>query len=174
MKKTILLATTLIITSLFNISCDTDDGPNCPDALTGELTQTESDFAGEWTLKSIVAEDEVDLTDDDTDNPSTDIFNQYTACQQDAIYEFNNDRSYIFKQGNTATNCSNKQTLDGTWKLTNSTLVFAGNCSLQSVNIDLNNDSTEFTIDSNFNFVDVNDNEINSDVVLTYEKTITD
>tara|TARA_R110002049_G_scaffold309212_1_gene518709 strand:+ start:34712 stop:35233 length:522 start_codon:yes stop_codon:yes gene_type:complete len=170
MKKTILLVTSLTMMSLSIISCDNNDEPNCPNALTGELSTAESDFAGNWTLKSMVSEDEIDLTDDSVDNPSTDIFEQYTACQQDIIYEFNADRSYAYKQGTIAADCSDKQTLSGTWKLTDDIITFVGGCSIQTADIDINENSTEFSFEGNYNFIDVNSNSVVSKVVLTYEK----
>lgn len=157
--------------SLTIMSCDSDDdGPNCPEPLTGELNNIETEFSGKWSLTSIEAEDEVDLTDDSVDNPSTNIFEQYSECQRDNVYEFKNDRVYSFNQGSNETDCTNKQALSGTWMLNNNVLTFVALCTSQSINIDLNDDNSEFVIESNYTFVNVDNETINTKVIFTYQK----
>ncbi|GAA4303793.1 DUF5004 domain-containing protein [Aestuariibaculum suncheonense] len=171
MKKPILLVKSLIVASLLAVSCDDDNDYKCPEAFTGELTETETNVTGLWKLKSIVTEEEIDLTDDDVENPTTDLFSQYTECQQDVAYEFNSDRSYSFLAGTTAADCENEQTISGTWQLNEaSVLSLVASCAKQSTLIEVNETNTEFTIETTYNFVDVNDVVITSVTTSTYEK----
>ncbi|MBP0904216.1 DUF5004 domain-containing protein [Mariniflexile gromovii] len=171
MKKTILLVKSLMLVGVLALSCDNDNGPDCPNALTGELTTTETAFTGNWTLKSIVAEEEVDLTDDDVDNPSTDIYAQSSDCFNDLVYNFGTNRTYTLKQGENATDC-NEIEINGTWALNSGTLSLVASCSIESIALDFNDDDTEFSYTTTLRFKDVNDLIIDSDVVFTYEKNI--
>ncbi|WMI65373.1 DUF5004 domain-containing protein [Aestuariibaculum sp. YM273] len=171
MKKTILLVKSLMLTGILAVSCNDDNDYKCPEAFTGELTETETNFTGLWKLKSIVTEEEIDLTDDDIDNPTTDLFSQFTECQQDVAYNFNNDRSYSYLAGTIATDCENKQTISGTWELNEaSVLSLVVSCAKQSSIIEVNETNTEFTIETTYNFVDVNDISVTSVTTSTYEK----
>lgn len=171
MKKTTLLVKTLMLFGILAVSCDDNNEYKCPEAFTGALTETETNFSGLWVLKSIVAEDAIDLTEDDIDNPSTDIFNQFTECQRDAAYDFNSDRSYSFLSGTIASNCSNEQTISGTWELNpSSVLTLVSNCAKQSTIIEVNETNTEFTIETTYNFIDVNDIGMTLETTSTYEK----
>ncbi|WP_303318399.1 DUF5004 domain-containing protein [Flavivirga abyssicola] len=170
MKKTNVLMSSLIVIALLIVGCSDDDS-NCTQDLTGELSNDETAFAHKWVLAEIVSEKEIDLTDDSEDNPNTNLFEQYEACEKDAFYNFNNDRSYTFEQGVTASNCSNKQTSTGTWKLTNNTLLtLVSFCNMREIDIEMNTDGTSFLIEDNFNVTDVNGNRINSNITFTYNK----
>jgi len=116
MNKTILLLGKLMLVGLLMLGCSTDNGSNCPEALTGELTLDELDFVGTWVFTDLVSEKEVDLTDDNVDNPSTDIFSQLEACDKDVDYVFRSDRTYTVRQEYNAQDCDNKLSFDGTWK----------------------------------------------------------
>ncbi|WP_166963479.1 DUF5004 domain-containing protein [Yeosuana marina] len=170
MKKSIVFVKTIMVASLLFVGCSNDNSPNCPQALTGELDATETAFVGDWSFMGMVSEKEIDLTDDNEDNPSTNIYDQFEECQQDLIYSFENDRSYSLKQGYVATNCTNKVQLNGTWKLTGGVLSFVTNCSTNYLNIEFNNDKTEFTFEETYKFVDVDGQIITSKVTFTYGK----
>ncbi len=160
----------LMVIALLTVSCNNDDDSNCIQDLTGELSSEETSFSDTWVLAEIVSDKEMDLTDDNDENPSTDLFNQYTACERDAAYEFKNDRDYAFKEGETQPNCSNKQTSVGTWKLEGSTLTLVSFCNMRIIDIEINTETTSFFIEDNFNFTDVKGNIINSNVKFTYNK----
>ncbi len=170
MKKSIVFVKIIMITSLLFMGCSNDSGPDCPEALTGTLDATETAFVGDWSFIGMVSEDEIDLTDDNEDNPSTNIYDQFEDCQKDLVYSFSNDRSYTLKQGFVATNCTNKAQLNGTWKLAGGVLNFVANCSTSYLNIEFNNDKTEFTFEETYRFVDVNGQIITSKVTFTYGK----
>jgi len=173
MKKRILLVKSLMLCSLLFVSCDDDNEISCPEALTGELSTTEVNFVGTWNLKSIVAEDAVDLTDDDIDNASTDLFDQYTDCQKDIEYSFSDNRDYNFRAGLLATDCENTQNIEGTWALNeNSELMIVFSCASQLVDIDVNDESTAFSTEGNFQYIDVNGNTVSTTTTFTYEKAL--
>jgi len=173
MKRSILLVKSLMVCSLLFVSCDDDNDIQCPEALTGELTGTEVDFIGQWTLTSIVSEDEVDFTDDDIDNPSTDLFAQYSDCEKDIEYNFSDNRDYTLLAGMTAADCTNTQEIEGTWALNGDTeLVIVNTCSSQVTQIEINDDVTAFSIEGNFQYADVNGNTISTTTTFTYEKAI--
>lgn len=169
MKKSNVLVTAMMVASLFFVGCN-NDGPDCPEALTGELDTSETALVGDWNFEGMVSEDEVDLTDDDQDNPSTDIFAQLDACDKDLVYAFDNDRTYTFSQGYVATNCSNKAQLGGTWKLTGSELTFVANCSVNNVTIAFNEDQSAFSFEQTFKFNDVDGHTVTTKVTFTYGK----
>ncbi|XCF05230.1 DUF5004 domain-containing protein [Tamlana crocina] len=173
MRKPILLVKSLIAAGVLFVSCDnSSDDIQCPEAISGELSATETTFTGTWTLQSIVAEDEIDLTDDDTDNPSTDIYGQFTDCEKDLVYEFGNDRSYTYSLGKTATGCNNENEVSGTWELSETgTLRFVGNCTSQALAIDVNDENTAFTFEGTYNFTDVNGTTISTKTSFTYAKS---
>lgn len=170
MKKTILLVKSLMLVGLLVVSCDDDNDIECPNALTGELTATETTFSGEWILKAIVAEKEIDLTDNDIDDPSTDIYAQNSSCQNDLVYNFKSDRSYILKQGaNVTTDCEDKSS-EGTWALDGDILTVVSYCASQKTNLTFSDDNNEFSYVSTLNFKDVDNDIIISEATFTYEK----
>lgn len=173
MKKPILLVKTLVALGLFFISCDNSDDIECPEALTGELTETEVAFSGTWTLQAIVSEDEIDLTDDDVDNPSTDLYSQYSACSNDLSYTFGDDRSYTYKLGKTVSDCDVQQEVTGTWQLAeNDNLIMVTGCTRQITPLSFNEDLTEFYFEATYNYTDINGNTITTNTTFTYGKSI--
>lgn len=171
-KLNVVMKSLMVMTALVLVSCNNDDGIECPVALTGELTAPETEFSGAWEFAGLVAVEEVDITDDDTVNPSTDIYAQYTDCQQDLVYDFMEDRNYVFKQGYVADDCEGKQTLTGTWKLTDKVLTFVANCASQSIEIEMSEAGDSFTYESVVNIRDVNNLVKTSKVTFTFEKVM--
>ena len=165
----------MAMTVLFMVSCNTDDSVDCPDDLTGALSDTESEFAGAWIFSGMMAEDALDLSDDKTDNPSKDIFAQYSECDRDLVYNFMTDRNYTLKQGYEAEECNNKQSLAGTWSLTSGELLtFVASCATQSTKIDISDSGDSFSYSVNLNFQDVNGAQKTTKVKFTYSKVIED
>ena len=171
MKKTILLVKSLMLVGILFVSCDNNNGTDCPDALKGELSTTETEFAGTWKLKSIIADEDIDLTDDDVNNPSTDIFAQNSDCQNDLVYNFMTDRDYTLTQGENVTDCDDLESI-GTWAFSGNTLTLVAYCTTQTAQLTISDDDTEFSYSSNLNFKDVNDAIITSSVIFTYEKEL--
>lgn len=136
-------------------SCNSDNDVDCPEDFTGELTTGEEVLVGTWVLSAITADEEIDLTDDDEDNPSTDFYAQYSDCQRDASYTFNSDRTYEYEQGQNAEDCQNKTALEGTWKLVSANLSLIGGCSLQNTDIEFNVNGTEFSFTNDYDVRDV-------------------
>ncbi|WP_194767817.1 DUF5004 domain-containing protein [Tamlana sp. I1] len=178
MNKSILVVKNLLallVLSVFLVNCNSNDDNDivCEEELTGELTEHETEFAGTWTLAGIVTEDEIDLTDDDTDNPSTDIYSQYDECQQDAVYTFKADRDYTFTQGKNAEDCEEEHEANGTWKLTEENiLINVANCFATETNLEFNEDNTEFSVVGTVTFTDVNDEKITTETTTTYKKVV--
>lgn len=175
MKKSILVIQSLMVmVALFMVSCNSDDSIKCPEPLTGELNATESEFAGTWAFSAMMADEAIDLTNDNTANPSKDIYAQYSACDRDLVYDFMNDRKYSLKQAFVAPDCDNKQTLTGTWSLTGKALTFLANCSSQTIQIEKSEAGDEFSFVSIVNFRDVSGGIKSANVTFTYEKVVVD
>lgn len=161
----------MVMVALFMVSCDTDDSIKCPDALIGELNATENQFSGTWVFSAMEADVAVDITDDDEDNPSKDIFAQYSLCQSDLVYNFMDDRNYTYKQGYSAADCQNKLQSTGTWALTgDKSLTFVANCASETVRITTSEAGNTFSYETNLNFQDVNGIVKATKVTFTYTK----
>ena len=162
----------MLMTVLFMVSCNTDDTINCPAELTGDLNATETEFSGTWIFTDMIADDAIDLTDDKTDNPSKDVFAQYSACDRDLVYNFNGDRKYSLKQGSLASDCNNKESVAGTWSLTvdKKALTFVANCAMQTTQITIGEDENTFSYTSNLSFRDVTGLVKTTKVTFTYTK----
>jgi hypothetical protein len=171
MKKIVLLSS-LVVMNLLCVGCDLGDESSCPEPLTGELSAAESVLVGSWVLTDMVADEEIDLTDDGVENPSTEIFQQLSECKQDVVYTFVSDRTFNVKQSYNVPNCETKGIVEGTWKATASQLTTVAQCESLTKIIDMNTEQTIFTTESNFQFNDVYGFYINSTVTLTYEKVI--
>ncbi|AUS04029.1 DUF5004 domain-containing protein [Pseudotamlana carrageenivorans] len=176
MNKSILSVKSILSLCLIGsliFSCDNnDDDIVCQEALTGELTEHETALVGEWTLKSIISDEEIDLTDDDEDNASKDIFSQYDECLQDSVYNFESDRAFTYELGKNAADCKEQQEFDGTWKLNEDhMLILVSNCVESRTSIEIDEESTEFSVESTVIFTDVNDEKMTLTITTTYEKT---
>ncbi|MEL4307151.1 DUF5004 domain-containing protein [Joostella sp. CR20] len=150
MKKRKLIATTLFLalSALFVGCSDDDNSVTCTPAYTGELTENEAFLAGTWELSALTSSIEIDLTDDNENNPSTDIFMQQTECENDIVYIFNTDRTFSYEIGQSeGLNCSYTDGLDGTWKLTGSTITF-NSCFESTRTVEFNDDLTAYSFDS--------------------------
>ena len=170
MKKISIIISTILFLSLLMVGCDVNDESSCPSDLSGELSTTESDFVGTWALTDMVSAEEVDLTDDNMNNPSTNIFPQLPECQQDVVYEFKIDRTFSIKQAYNVAGCQNKGIVEGTWKLSGGQLTLVALCTSQVYNVDINTENTLFTLEDRYKFNDVLGVVITSDATLTYER----
>lgn len=170
-RKNVFMKSLMVMAGLFLVSCNNDDGIECPDALSGELTAAETAFSGTWEFSGLVAEDALDITDDGTENPSTDIYAQYTECQRDLVYEFMDTRAYVFKQDYFAEDCQSKQSITGTWSLTGKILTFVSSCATQSIDIEIHEDSNSFSYDATVNVREVNGNVKTTKLTFTFVKT---
>lgn len=149
-------------------SCSSDEGTQCPPDFTGELTTNEEKLVGEWELSAIVAGEALDLTDDQVDNPSTNLYNQYTDCQQDAFYTFGSQRTFSYEEGQNAQDCSNKVQTSGTWELASNTLRIKASCNIQSTTVEFNAENTEFSFADTFNVTDVSGTTRQTTIAFTY------
>lgn len=173
MKKYILLASSIVMINLLVVGCSTsNDTQNCIDALTGDLTFSESSLVGNWALTAMVSEEAIDLTSDGTDNPSTDIFEQFSECDRDVVYSFQNDRKFAFRLGYSSTLCDNKESVDGTWKFDQNQLTLVIGCATQTIIIALNSTFTSFNIEGTYSFQDVNGLNVTTKVTSTYTKSM--
>lgn len=168
--KKVSLPLLLLVFSGFLIGCNSDDSDNCVPEFTGELAANEQALVGDWTLTAIVAEEEVDLTDDEEDNPSTDIYAQQSDCQNDATYNFGADRSFTFKQGYAAEDCSDKGQLKGSWKLEGEQLSQVYYCSLQTGNIDIDAEDNTISFTNTVRITNVSGQVVETTITYTYTK----
>ncbi len=168
MKRSMIFMVALGMMNFLFTGCLPEDTVDCPSDFTGGLTGEEPDLVGEWVLTAIVSEKEIDLTNDDDDNPIKDIFVQYTDCQKDAVFAYTQGRAYSFNQGNVASGCVNKTSSQGTWKLTTGSLSLVSGCSLQTMAIQFNNDKTAYNFSGNYNLEDVNGDTWLTKITFTY------
>lgn len=174
MKKSILVMKSLVLAgALFFVSCNDDDGFTCPEAITGELNSAETAFAGTWVLSKMDAEDAIDLTNDNESNPSKDLFSQYSECDRDLVYDFESDRKYSNKMGTIAQDCTNKVSLVGTWGLTSANvLTLVANCSTQTITVETNESSDEFSYTVPLTFKDATGSQKMTKVTFVYTKQL--
>ena len=118
-----------IIFLLFITGCNRDDGPGCPEDYSGPLTTEERDLAAVWRLFAMEGSVAVDLTDDQVNNPDTDLFSQLDDCSVLASYNFSEDRkaTYNASEPNDG-ECVEKLLFDGTWKFESGMLYLAAGC----------------------------------------------
>lgn len=170
-KSNLIIKSFTVMFALFMVSCNSDDSITCPMELTGALNATETEFSGSYVFTGMMAEEAIDLTKDETDNPNKDIFAQYTECERDLAYTFMTDRKYSLKQGSLASDCTNKESLVGTWSLTaDKTLTFVANCASQTTQIAVGEAGDTFSYTSNVRFRDVSNIEKTTKVTYTYTK----
>jgi hypothetical protein len=178
-KTNLTLVASIILFGLFIQNCSsTDEDPSCPNNYKGELTPSETSLVGIWALTNMISEEAVDITDDNVDNPSTDIFNQLNDCSKDLKYEFKSNRRYTFKKNSVEDSCDDPWfsfafgfNHDGTWKLDENQFYTVDRdalfCIYYTFSFEINNESTEFAIQAIFSF---NDFSVNSDTILTFKR----
>ena len=167
-KNKILGFGTLLLMFVFVSSCSSDDEVQCPQDFAGSLSTEEEKLVGEWMLTAIVAGEALDLTDDGVDNPSTNLYDQYGACQRDAVYTFGTQRTYLFAEGMNAEDCDSTLENSGTWELVSGTLRLTASCSIQSNLLDFNGDDSEFSFTRTFQITDINRGVIQTEIAFTY------
>ncbi|MCG2459405.1 DUF5004 domain-containing protein [Flavobacteriaceae bacterium F89] len=159
-----------LTTGLLFSGCS-DDDDNCVQDYSGTLTASETLLVGEWNLTAMTSSKAVDLTDDDVENPSTDIYAQYTDCQKDAGYIFSEDRGYTFNQGTKVANCENKSVTNGTWQYTGNQINFVATCTVLSLPITFTNANNSFqSISQKLLIQDVSGQVVEADVTFVYTK----
>ena len=171
MKRTIFYVVAIGAINGFFMGCNSDNSIDCPTDYTGVLAENEKKLTGEWVLSAITADKEIDLTDDDEDNPEKDIYAQYSECERDGAYNFSADRKYAFDQGQNATDCMNKASSEGTWKLTAKTLSLVGICNIQNIDIDFDEEDSAFSFSDDFNVRDVDGTTVLTKITFTYSTT---
>ncbi|CAM3330795.1 DUF5004 domain-containing protein [Zobellia roscoffensis] len=172
MRKNLVYVLTAVLCNGLFLACDsTDNSIDCPEDFTGALATNEEKLPGDWVLTAMTADTEVDLTDDQTDNPSTDLFAQYEDCQKDARYSFGANRTYLYLQSQNAENCDNEVTLGGTWQLTEDLLSLTGSCNVSNIPLNFKDDATAFSFTETFNIADAEGKTIQANVTFTYTLT---
>jgi hypothetical protein len=166
--RSIFMGAALLAGAMF-IGCS-DDDDDCIQDYTGPLAENETPLVGKWVLSGITSSEEVDITDDDEENPSTDIYAQYTDCQKDAAYTFNEDRDYKFEQGTTASDCQGKVTTNGTWQYTNNQISLVTLCTVLNLPVTFTNAGTSFQSVSQLLIKDVTGQTVQAEVTFTYTK----
>lgn len=170
-KSNLIIQSLMVMTAFFMVSCNNDDGINCPADLTGELNATETQFSGTWEFSGMMAEDAIDISDDKIDNPNKNIYEQYTPCARDLVYNFMTDRKYSLKLGSLAADCTDKQELTGTWRLEDGkALSFVANCSSQTSQITLDETGKTFSYVTTLTVRDVTGFDKATKVTFTYTK----
>ena len=173
MKKQKLMAVVLLtaLTGIF-VGCNDDDA-ECIADYEGALTAAETSFAGTWTLSAVESSEEIDLTDDEEDNPSKDIYAQQSDCENDMQYIFGADRAYKYNVGKRAEDCEQSGTLTGSWKLGGSTLGLITSCMENVVELEFNPNKTTFSYTTPNIYTKENGERVEIEITFTYSKTAT-
>ena len=150
------------------MGCNSDNSIDCPEDFTGALAENEQKLTGEWRLSAITADKEIDLTDDNEANPTQDIFLQYSECQRDGVYQFDTNRNFKFDQGQNGTNCANKSSSEGTWRLNAEVLSLVGSCNQQFIGVEFNGDASAFSFSDDFTVNDVSGRSVTAKITFTY------
>lgn len=69
-----------------------------------------------------------------------------------------------------AEDCERKVNVGGTWQLANNILSLVGSCNVQNIDIEFNEDNTEFEFTQTFDVTDVDGTTIQTEVTITYSK----
>src|SRR5690606_9421507 len=133
-----------------NSCMSNDDDFVCAEEYTGALGEDEQLMLGKWKLTAIVAEQEVDITNDNESNPKKDIYVQYSECDQDAEFIYEANRGYTNTQGHNNTDCTNKLKFTGSWKLTGKNLSYVSSCTIKKLEIEFNGDKSVYSFTSNY------------------------
>ena len=169
MKTKIIVIATM---GMLLTGCNSDDDNNCAPNFTGELQPAEEKLIGDWFLTAAGAEDEIDLTDDDTVNPSTDIFDQLSDCDKDLFYTFHSNREMEIKVGTIATDCDNKNEAISSWKLEGNVLSYINTCHRIDDELTFSVDESTFSVESEVIIQDVEGDNITTTVTYVYTKEV--
>ncbi|MEH6682295.1 MAG: DUF5004 domain-containing protein [Sediminicola sp.] len=172
--KRILFLLTLALMGFTATSCNSDDDSYCVEDFTGALTEDEAVLVGTWELTAITSDEEVDITDDDEDNPSEDIFAQQDECQNDVSYSFSSNRAYTLQQATNVSGCDAEYSTEGTWNLVGDEIGLVDNCNLQILEVAINTDETAFSFVVDQNIRDVDGAITQVQLVITYTKVVAD
>lgn len=168
MKKRLLNALVLLVTCTILFSCTTDADTNCPDNFSGALNAGEEPLVGEWALTGVMSAKEIDLTDDDMDNPSKDIFMQYSDCEKDVVYIFKTDRSYTYELGRYVEDCEYTIPSKGTWQLGSNNLSLVTACQMYTTALEFSEDETAFSYSNVYNITAVSGSIVQTNIEFTY------
>ncbi|MGJ8738320.1 DUF5004 domain-containing protein [Zobellia laminariae] len=171
-RKFMFLLTAVLCNGLFLACNDTDDTIECIEDFSGVLASAEEKLPGDWMLTAMTADTEIDLTDDETDNPLKDLFAQYEDCQKDASYSFGTNRTYVYRQAQNTADCTNQVTLGGTWQLSDDTLRLVTDCNLSSIALTFAEDDSAFMFTNSFSIADAEGKTIQTNVTFTYTLTV--
>lgn len=150
--------------------CGIESDPlECPPQFTGELGEDETKLVGQWMATMAISDVELDLTNDEIDNPSVDIFSQYSECAQDAIFNFNVNRIYSYDIGTMTSGCT-ESTTQGTWKLSSNALFLIVSCGSVTYNLSFNDELSQFEYTNEIDVQEVNGIITPARVTFTFNK----
>lgn len=160
----------LLLFVLFFLNCSVSNDPLvCPEQFTGELLENETKLVGQWRASGAISNVEVDLTNDNVENPSFNMFEQFSECAKDAIFNFDRNREYAYDLGTVTTGCTRTNTV-GTWKLSSNELQLIVSCGSIDYNVTFNGDNSQFEYTSNIDVQEVNGSLTPARVTFTFSK----
>ena len=160
----------LVIFCNLLVKCNVNNEPiDCPSPLTGNLLESELQLVGTWKISGITSDIEVDITNDSENNPSTDFFSQSDDCTKDAIYTFNENRTYTYETGSETDGCI-KNTASGTWQLSQEDLVLVVSCGSIGYDITFNEDGSQFSYTLSLDVQEVNAVVTRASITFTFSK----
>lgn len=154
--------------------CTTDDEMPCPRPFTGPLTQDETALAGTWKLTALTASEEIDITDDNVDNPSTDLLSQLDSCSRLATYEFGADRNMQYTGGLlNGDTCREQVLLEGSWALSGNSIGVIAECrALYFPPIEFANEGVSFSFTEARTVFDALGQGVLLEITETYTKVV--
>ena len=167
MKPTLwLLAFTLLFAG-----CTPDNDVPCAEPFTGSLAEEEIPLSGTWELTALEGSTAIDLTDDDIDNASTDLYAQIDECVVNVKYILNDSRVINYVASEVVEDfCEERVLLDGTWKYELNTISVVSGCAQYYLPIALSEDKTSFTLTLNRRLVNYLGEQIDMEVIETFTR----
>lgn len=153
--------------------CTPDNEFECPEPYTGALTADEEKYAGIWQLTALKGDFAVDLTDDETDNASTDYFSQLNECAQQARYVFADDRKMGYYASNFVEEvCEEELYFSGTWKATEGVVNVVAGCATANFNLKLDEGASSFSYTTYEQVTNFQGDGIPTQVTYTFTKVV--
>lgn len=153
--------------------CTPDNEFECPQPYTGALTADEEKYAGNWELTALEGGLAVDLTDDDLDNASTDLFSQLDECTRTARYVFAADRKMSYIGSKIVEDaCEEEIYFSGSWKATNGIVNVIAGCATADFTMELDEEAGSFSYTTYEQVANFNGETVATQVTYTFTKTI--
>lgn len=126
--------------------CTPNDDFECPAAYTGALSADEEVLVGDWKLSGLEGSIAIDLTDDEMDNATTDLYGQISECIREARYVFSENRELAYFGSREVEDvCEEELLFGGTWRLEGNIVSIVSGCTVGGFELDLDEEAGSFS-----------------------------